>query len=154
MPNHVTTRITSYSVTIEAIIRDCVVDGEFDFNKLIPQPEGIFLGPLTAEDRDNNPINWYDWNCANWGTKWNAYNLVVGYDYIQFDTAWGIPKPVLDKIIEKYPSDMLIQYFDEGHNFWGSICVMEDGTQVSRDSIEADEAELCLLLKGYHPDED
>ena len=37
--------------------------------------------------------NWYDWCRANWGTKWNAYDIEMVDDYtIKFDTAWsGVP---------------------------------------------------------------
>lgn len=37
--------------------------------------------------------NWYNWRIANWGTKWNAYDIEMIDDYtIEFDTAWsGVP---------------------------------------------------------------
>lgn len=52
--------------------------------------------------------NWYDWSCDNWGTKWNAcgYSEGIDYsdnDYLEFDTAWSAPVPVLAKLSEMYP---------------------------------------------------
>src|SRR5688572_17984410 len=41
----------------------------------------------------------YDWCCENWGTKWNAYDI-VRRDYdgrvcITFQTAWAPPRPII-----------------------------------------------------------
>jgi hypothetical protein len=46
-------------------------DTLFDFNRLIPQPEDLFQGPIKLDGTDPEP-NWLSWNVANWGTKWNA----------------------------------------------------------------------------------
>lgn len=41
--------------------------------------------------------NWYDWNCTNWGTKWDVSDVFIGDDSdedlitISFDTAWAPP---------------------------------------------------------------
>lgn len=45
---------------------------------------------------------WYNWSCANWGTKWGAYSTFFDKDnnVIEFDTAWSCPHPVLDKLAE------------------------------------------------------
>ena len=69
------------------------------------------LGIKTFEDLGNAYINniinygydtWYDWSCAKWGTKWNAYDILFDEDnsVIEFDTAWSCPIPVLDKLAE------------------------------------------------------
>ena len=39
-----------------------ITDGILDFSKSVPRPK---------EQKEN----WYDWNCPNWGTKWNAQNI-------------------------------------------------------------------------------
>lgn len=67
------------------------------------------LGIKTFEDLGNAYIRniivyghdtWYDWCCANWGTKWNAYhsNLDKYNNTIEFDTAWACPIPVLEQL--------------------------------------------------------
>lgn len=69
------------------------------------------LGIKTFEDLGNAYINniinygydtWYDWSCANWGTKWGAYDSYINNDEseIFFNTAWACPLPVLDKLAE------------------------------------------------------
>lgn len=67
------------------------------------------LGIKNFEDLGNAYINniinyghvdWYDWSIANWGSKWNAYSSYLDEENnaIEFDTAWGCPFPVLDKL--------------------------------------------------------
>lgn len=50
-------------------------------------------------------MNWYDWNIANWGTKWNAYETKVVTEgsstVITFDTAWSAPFLVLEALANK-----------------------------------------------------
>lgn len=41
---------------------------------------------------------WYQWCSKNWGTKWNAYQVVVKENSIEFDTAWADLKPYYARI--------------------------------------------------------
>lgn len=41
--------------------------------------------------RKHGYTNWYDWNCANWGTKWNANETYGSDTHFTFDTAWSCP---------------------------------------------------------------
>ena len=92
---------------------------DFDFNHFIPQPDNIFRDNLSTDDEkrcDELGIpNWYSWNIANWGTKWNA--CCDGRDFngnsvtYQLSTAWSFPTPVIEKMIEKYPN---LQFEIEG----------------------------------------
>jgi hypothetical protein len=47
---------------------------------------------------------WYDWQVANWGTKWNSYSCTKEADNVfLFDTAWsGVPS-ILDEISRQFP---------------------------------------------------
>ena len=49
--------------------------------------------------------NWYDWSCANWGTKWNACDAeyIEEEGTLHFDTAWSIPYPIIAKIAQDNP---------------------------------------------------
>ena len=67
--------------------------------------------------------NWYDWNLANWGTKWDVCNPSVQTTNneitLKFETAWSTPEPIFKKLAEQYPDLMIdIDYADEdlGHN--------------------------------------
>lgn len=58
------------------------------------------------------PNDWYEWDCNNWGTKWDLAHNDCDLDnldeaiknnepfYLQFDTAWAPPEPVLHKMAE------------------------------------------------------
>lgn len=64
--------------------------------------------------------NWYDWNIENWGTKWNAYDIKIFQNTIEFQTAWSTPEPVIQKLSEKFPeTTFTIKYADED---MGSNC--------------------------------
>jgi len=85
-----------------------------DFNKVTPQPENIFNGDLGAPEeemcrREGRPT-WYDWNRANWGTKWNCSNCESeSSNTFTFQTAWsGVPDLML-KMSELVP-DIKIEY--------------------------------------------
>jgi hypothetical protein len=90
---------------------------EFDFNHFIPQPENIFREPISSDkEKELESMglpNWYTWNNANWGTKWNASvddSYVAsdkdGFPYehtYQMRTAWADPRPIIIKMLEMYP---------------------------------------------------
>jgi hypothetical protein len=49
--------------------------------------------------------NWYDWQIANWGTKWNAYDQFFnGDNMIEFSTAWSTPYHAITALSVKYPT--------------------------------------------------
>ena len=107
-------------------------DSEFDFNNLIPSPdwdntpnEDGELPSEVEEIRNSNGLlvmsvkkfptsgksdeRWFNWNCENWGTKWNAFDVTreVGEygDHVKyyFGTAWGAPTEILIALKEQYP---------------------------------------------------
>ena len=50
--------------------------------------------------------DWYDWSNAQWGTKWNAYDVHYidgGDDFIaiQLDTAWDTPQGIWSALRDK-----------------------------------------------------
>ena len=113
---------------------------EFDFNHFIPQPDNIFRGNLGLNEekycKDNNLPNWYNWNVDNWGTKWNA-NIDDSYwvselekvSSFRYDmaTAWADPRPIIVKMIEKYPDlDFEIEGEEESNEYGIYISTYED----------------------------
>lgn len=89
-----------------------------DFEEQLKSGKRVFdntdyegLGIKTFEDLGNAYINniltygydtWYDWCCANWGTKWGAYDTYIdkNTNIMEFNTAWSCPLPILDKLAE------------------------------------------------------
>lgn len=53
---------------------------------------------------DYGVTTWYDWNIANWGTKWNSCDAVLEGNWFKFDTAWNAPIPVFKKLSELFPA--------------------------------------------------
>jgi hypothetical protein len=74
--------------------------------------------------------NWYDWNIANWGTKWNAYdvNMVDPWEedqplHYNFTTAWSPPEPVMLLLVEFMVSrklDVTMTWYYEEEQGWGA----------------------------------
>ena len=112
----------------------------FDFNELIPQPANMFNGDLGEAERkqckqEGRP-NWYDWNVANWGTKWNAYDYkehhfkwseTGGVWAFEFLTAWCPPEPIFQAIeklgfkvggLWKDEGDDMIHTINRNKDFW------------------------------------
>lgn len=49
-------------------------------------------------------MDWYDWSCEHWGTKWNAYDCNYDGDKeLSFSTAWSASHPILRQLSEKFP---------------------------------------------------
>lgn len=121
----------------------------FDFNSVIPFPDLLknSVSPVlicTEEDKvekykDNNQYitqieldrrinecgatSWYDWNCKNWGTKWNSYDCSIDESnknslILKYDTAWSPATPVLQEISKRFPLvNIVSEYADEGGSF-------------------------------------
>lgn len=68
-------------------------------------------------------LNWREWSCACWGTKWNAYDFeerehTEGRLVFKFETAWSFPEPIFRKLAEMYPALVFaVIAFDEGGSF-------------------------------------
>lgn len=86
----------------------------FDFNKIVPMPNGV---------------DWYSWSIENWGTKWNASDVVILDEYsweegeviFVFQTAWSPPVPVIKKLSKDNPSVKIVHKFvEEGMGYYGT----------------------------------
>src|SRR6185312_324347 len=84
----------------------------FSFFQLVPRPE--------AEKN-----NWYDWNTKNWGTKWDACEVVIfketaEYIIIQCNTAWSPPTKWAINASKLYPDlTFTVAYCESGMEFYG-----------------------------------
>lgn len=96
--------------------RNLLIEGED--GKWVPNPivdeaeiaaeEAAFASFTPMHEQYRSPL-WYEWNCAHWGTKWDAYNICGGdiengeLSY-SFTTAWSHVAPVIDALAAKYPT--------------------------------------------------
>ncbi len=68
--------------------------------------------------------DWYDWNIANWGTKWdfNLENVERVDDYTltaSFDSAWSPPIEAYQKLVE-LGFEIEAKYYEPGMAFVGT----------------------------------
>ena len=62
--------------------------------------------------------DWYDWQCDNWGTKWNAYEVTHFDNVIEFQTAWSTPYPIFVKLSKLFPDVLIsVRYADEDFGY-------------------------------------
>ena len=77
---------------------------DIDFEKIIPYPENIYKGPLTAEAlREHGSNNWYDFNRRYWNAYYNAYETERTGNMIEFMTAWKPPLHIIETLAGQYP---------------------------------------------------
>lgn len=123
-----------------------IADTELQLQKLFPCPEE--LRNVSAPAKFNNEeqaksnldkygfADWYDWQVANWGTKWDIGPLPLQVESfgdshqisISFDSAWSPPIPALEKLFEMYKDQGLnftLEYLEPGNGFFGTVTTEE-----------------------------
>ena len=119
MPNHVTNNLTVKGTEKEVkevfdILRSKdEKNGEVTFDNFAPMPK-----ELEGTNSPSNEPNWYDWAIKNWGTKWGAYDGIIGDEVITFLTAWATPAPAIQKLSALYPNvEIVVEYADEDFSY-------------------------------------
>jgi hypothetical protein len=87
---------------------------------------------------------WYEWQNANWGTKWDAgtahFDASPGRRLYEFSTAWGPPVEWAKKASLRHPSvEITIEYDEPGMCFAGTFTVRQG--EVTRDEQHEYESE-------------
>lgn len=78
--------------------------------------------------------DWYDYSCAKFGTKWNAYSIEKNaYDLHSFNTAWTTPSGWLQKLAKHI--DFILYYADEDTGYNCGYVVAKNG-EVLQTNIE------------------
>ena len=135
MPNHCHNRVTFYSEDTTVIQRLYnIFKSDNIFTQFIPEPDW----KTTPNDKGELPIQpdkdsmmppsfpdgttddrWYSWRLANWGTKWDAYEVEIddselhyGFE-VSFDTAWSPPEEICYAIKEQFDDVSVSWFFDE-----------------------------------------
>ena len=80
---------------------------ELDLMKKYKEPTDNLFG-LAKQALGNieqyGHMDWYDWSCEHWGTKWNAYDCHYdGQNELSFSTAWSAASPILQQLSAKFP---------------------------------------------------
>lgn len=131
---------------------------QFDFNRVLRQPNDLLQGDLTTQQILENPHNWNTWNRNNWGSKWSAcdsdYKLHTSGEFeglfeIIFTTANGYASQALvSKICERLKCEVQHIFYSEEDDVAGW-----DAYEFNRDECkiyiaeESDSGELRERLK-------
>ena len=135
MPNHCHNRVTFYSEDTTLITKlHNIFKSDRIFTQFIPEPDWT----TTPNEKGELPIQpepdsmfppqfpdgttddrWYSWRLANWGTKWDAYEVEIddsemhnGFE-VTFDTAWSPPEEICHAIKEQFDNLCVSWFFDE-----------------------------------------
>jgi hypothetical protein len=90
--------------------------------------------------------DWYDWNIANWGTKWSeSYVTMSGENFgdtgqisYSFESPWNPPEIGYRKISEMFPRLTFIHYWDEPGMCFCGISVTIAGEQIMIEEVDQD----------------
>lgn len=102
--------------------------------------------------------DWYGWQNANWGTKWNAYEQVeIDENVIEFQTAWSTPFTLLTKLSKMFPEVTFeVRYADEDFGYNVGEYTLLGGEEISRNIPNggSEEAYLMAMNIQYGTPED
>ena len=142
MPNHCHNRVSFYSDDTTAILKlyNIFENGtnpktkETVFGAFIPEPDWKTTPNAKGElpiqpDKDSmyppqfpdgkTDDRWYSWRLANWGTKWDCYDLTIDEDELpngfiaEFNTAWSPPEEICHAVKEQFDDLCVSWFFDE-----------------------------------------
>jgi len=150
MPNWCRNRVTVYGNEEEVSkVKDIFESKDTVFGKIIPSPDWKNIpnekgelpkerlhkndkGEVVAATMEfpdgKNDSRWYDWNVANWDTKWDIAGSVEVDEQdsemveINFNTAWSPPEAICFKLREMFPDISFSWFYDEpGMEFAGYL---------------------------------
>lgn len=112
----------------------------------VAKPEGYedwTMDEKLTHDLKFTGNNSYDWNVRNWGTKWDACDVSADEPTIDekaglasvsfsFNTAWGIPEPVFQAIVQQHP-ELDFNFESEEEQGWGAEYTSSDGDDLDED---------------------
>ena len=136
MPNHCHNRVTFYSDNKPELIQKLykIFKSDNIFGQFVPEPDWKTTPneagelPIQPEPDSIYPPKfpdgkiddrWYGWRLANWGTKWDAYEVDIddseleyGFE-VTFDTAWSPPEAICYAIKEQFDDLSVSWFYDE-----------------------------------------
>jgi hypothetical protein len=119
--------------------------------------DGTWLEEL--QEKFATSQGWYEWNCREWGTKWE---LTGPENHIEYEvpspdglelcyrllSAWSPPYEALGKLAERYPEiSISLSSIDES-DCWAMSAEWTNGEEIHADNAEITH-ELGMDLRGY-----
>jgi hypothetical protein len=107
--------------------------------KLHSEEEPVTFNNILSRPPEQDD-DWYNWNIAHWGTKWDAVNAYRsraddGTLDFSFDTAWSPPFGVIDALFEQF-KDLDFEYFYEEEQGWGGNVVFKNGAIAEQETYD------------------
>jgi hypothetical protein len=135
----------------------------FSFHSFItPEPE-FFNKYYEIEEKEKQ--HWYEWNCANWETKWDAASVDIVSSStsidLTFETAWAAPAPIWQAMTNKFPSLRFEIGWEEEQGFGEELTAQYGIVTLDRqwdipgchqDFVDQDKLDNCLCAN--YGDED
>jgi len=99
----------------------------------------------------SHPDWWYNWNVANWGTKWNcgevwndrADDLATdGRTSYNFETAWSPAEPVVHALSGLFPTLTISHRYCEGGMGYAGEVMYHSGNEISRQEYSSEHDSL------------
>ena len=102
-------------------------------------------------DKDNG----YEWQCENWGTKWDISDPVIGSEDSEFtcyfSTAWSPPVAAFEEISKRFPNATFeLCYEEQGCDFTGAAR-FKSGVVEEFDGLPPSELQ-AIWLQENHPE--
>lgn len=101
-------------------------------------------------------MDWYDWSCKNWGTKWNACRTQIpdtGVAEVYFDTAWSPVPQLMLALAEKFPDCSIeYEYAEEQAGYCAGRLMFKDGEVIESEPYEEyskESYEMFFRLWGF-----
>lgn len=144
MPNHVYNRVTFSGTRSDLYkVKKKLGMPHYMSQNIIPFNYFNLVAP-TDEVAYRQGDAWYHWNIANWGTKWEAYELDCDFDQLDNDgdddhrvdmlyafcSAWSPPEKIMQAMcqyLEDAKLDVDMHWWYEEENGWGGIVGYEPG---------------------------
>ena len=139
------------------VYRDII--NEWDIQSAIKRgetpPEPIPCNNATPDQQEElrqkyGSSNWYDWNCNNWGTKWDCSDSHYTEEdkILQFQTAWACPDKIIAEMKLMFP-DLKFNgnYADE--DLGSNVGYIEEGLLYPLDDLSEEAYETAATLWGY-----
>lgn len=102
-------------------------------------------------------LDWYVFNVANWGSKWNATETQTEETdeayLLYFQTAWTPVINVVEKLSKRYGLDVYYQYIEPGCGFAGEM-IYSDGDLIDEGNYDDGNLAYAEIYAGtYDPSE-
>ena len=133
-------------------------EDRFTFNGTRPMPKelNITKGTQTQDEKEQAILNlanhgytdWYEWHCAEWGTKWDAcepniQHNDIDYFSVSFETAWAPPIDWIDHIMQDFPDLCFELEYEEPGMCFGGLLQAQYETIWEDAHWDLDEASEC-----------